>query len=185
MAGYSIHLAVAKVYEEFYKIEDIESFERGVIAPDLEKDKSISHFGPKSDSPDLNRYLREKGVKTDFDEGYLLHLITDYLFYKVLLEGKCDERIYGDYDILNGRIIAKYNIVIPEELKETVKIKDKYEDKELAFLSPDVIYNFIDTVGRIDIRRILRELSKDNNTDFQSIISKIQFQSKEKKGDAR
>ena len=119
-------------------------------------------------TPDLNGYLRARKIKNEFDEGYFLHLVTDYLFYNKFLNS-WNKHIYDDYDRLNERIIKKYNIDIPKELLEVVKTKDG----ELELLSEEEICRFIDVVGKINIRKILKE----NN--FQNSISEIKFGERE------
>lgn len=166
MPGYTIHLAVSKVYEQNNEIKDIASFEKGIIAPDLARDKSKSHYGPYSSSPNLNRYLRERRIASEFDEGYFLHLITDYLFYNKFLNN-WDIHIYDDYDKLNGRIIKKYHIVIPKEILQVVRT----QEGELELLNEEEIYRFIDAVGKINIRGILKE----NGVNFQNEMIGIQF----------
>lgn len=168
MPGYVIHLAVGKVYSKENNIENIERFERGIIAPDLVKDKCKSHYGPSSSSPDLNGYIRTRRIKDEFDEGYFLHLVTDYLFYNKFLNS-WNKHIYDDYDKLNDRIIKKYNIVIPNKLVEVVKTKSG----DLELLSEEEIYRFIDSVGKINIRKILKE------KNFQNCISEIKFKERE------
>ena len=81
MPGYVIHLAVGKVYSQNNEINDLERFKEGIIAPDIEEDKSKSHYGPYSSSPGLNEFLEKQGIKDSYNEGYFLHLLTDYLFY--------------------------------------------------------------------------------------------------------
>lgn len=170
MPGYVIHLAIGKVYEQNNEIKDIESFERGIIAPDLSKDKRKSHYGPDSSNPDLNRYLRERKITNEFDEGYFLHLITDYLFYNKFLK-RWNERIYDDYDKLNDRIIKKYNIVLLKKLLKEVKNKKG----SLEVLDEAGIYRFIEVVGKINIREMLKE----NETSFQNMISEIQIEERD------
>ena len=175
MAGHIIHLAVAKVYEQFHEIKDKESFERGAIAPDLAQDKTKSHYGEFHRNPDFNTCLKERGMKTEFDEGYLLHLITDFLFYKVFLDDIKDpfpdelrRALYDDYDILNGDIIEIYNIEVPEDVKGVVKRKQG----KLTFLNKKAILKFINAVGRINIREMIGK----NPTDIQSQISNIELE---------
>lgn len=170
MPGYTIHLAIGKVYQQNNDIKDIESFERGIITPDLAKDKSESHYGTYSSNPDLNRYLREKNFLSEFDEGYFLHLVTDYLFYNKYLK-KWDENIYNDYDKLNDKIIKRYNIILPRHLLEIVHTKDG----KLEILNEEEIYRFIDVVGKINIRQILKE----NVSNFKNEVSEIQFEGRE------
>jgi len=157
MPGYVIHLAVGKVYEKNNKIEDIPSFERGIIAPDLALDKSKSHYGPYSSRPDLNRFLRMQGISSSYQEGYFLHLVTDFLFYNKFLTS-WDSAIYEDYDRSNARIMCKYGIVIPEEIQRTIQFKEG----TLRFFQEEELYGFIDLVGKINIRQMV--LQKDEPT---------------------
>ena len=50
MAGYVIHLAIAEEYLKKHKDvkEDYDEFIKGVIYPDSETDKSLTHYGIKS-----------------------------------------------------------------------------------------------------------------------------------------
>ena len=75
-----IHLAVGKVYSENNKIEELIDFEKGIIDPDMIEDKSKSHYGPNSSSPDLDKYIEMNGISNSYKEGYFLHLVTDYIF---------------------------------------------------------------------------------------------------------
>ena len=152
MPGYVIHLAVAKVYEKKYGIKDIKKFEQGVIAPDQNKNKLISHYGPDSSHPGLEKFLSQKGIEDEFDEGYFLHLVTDYLFYNKFLE-KFDKRIYDDYDKLNSSLIKRYNIVLPHEIVDVVKKKEG----EPVILDENELCRFIDFVGNLDIRALVAE----------------------------
>ena len=153
MPGYMIHLAVGKVYEQNNTIKDIEAFENGIIMPDLLPDKSKSHYGKYSSSPGLNSYIAEtNGNLNSYQEGYFLHLATDYLFYNKFLKA-WNPVIYEDYDKLNFRIMQKYGISIPEEIKQIVKFKNG----SLSFLNEDDLYNFINSVGKINIRQIIAQ----------------------------
>ena len=151
MPSFTIHLAVAKKYIEKHPEENKEEFYRGVIDPDL-KDKSVSHFGPNSSSPDLNRYIQEVGLNSSYNRGYFLHLLTDDLFYNRYLE-MFSEEIYDDYDRINRRLIEKYQLTIPENIKAKVDFKDE-KTKILDF---EGICKFIDTVGNIDIESYKRK----------------------------
>lgn len=158
MPGYIIHLAVGKVYCKNNKIEDIQSFIKGVIAPDQEKDKRISHYGPNSSNPNLKEYMKQNPIFDSFREGYFLHLVTDYLFYNKYLE-KWGISIYDDYDILNKRIIEKYKIEIPKEIENGVG----YKDGKLSIIDENSLYEFIETVGKIKLKEdIIKNINKCN-----------------------
>lgn len=152
MPGYVIHLAVGKVYSQHNKIKDLQRFERGIIMPDTIKDKSKSHYGPASSQPDLNKFIQINGISSSYDEGYFLHLFTDYLFYNRFLK-RWEPSIYEDYDKLNAGIIQRYNIELMEEIKGAVRFKTG----TLTLLSEEQIYHFIETVGRINVREIVKQ----------------------------
>lgn len=151
-----IHLAVGKVYEKNNRIEDIIGFEKGIIAPDMAEDKSKSHYGKNSSSPNLDRFIEMNGNLNSYEEGYFLHLITDYLFYNKFLN-RWNIDIYEDYNILNARIVQKYGItVIPKEIQTVVKFKNG----SLTLLNEKEVNKFITTVGNINIREIVK--AKEN-----------------------
>lgn len=163
MPGYVIHLAVGKVYSKNNKINDLESFEKGIMAPDMEEDKSKSHYGPYSSSPGIKEFLELKGISDSYNEGYFLHLLTDYLFYNKFLD-KWEKSIYDDYDIINQNIIKKYGIEIPKEIQEKVKFKQGI----LSILNEEDIYKFIEFVGKLNIRQIIsKKGSKIEEWDFE------------------
>ena len=163
MPGYVIHLAVGKVYFQHNKINDLESFEKGIMAPDMQEDKSKSHYGPFSSSPGIKKFLEQKGISNSYDEGYFLHLLTDYLFYNKFLN-KWEKSIYDDYDIINENIIKKYGIEIPKEIQEKVRFKQG----NLTILNEDEIYKFIELVGKINVRQIIsKKGNKVEEFDFE------------------
>lgn len=145
MPSYVIHLAVAKKYLENHKEENITEFNKGVIAPDL-ADKKTSHYGEYSSSPDLNKYKAEVGLDNSYKRGYFLHLLTDYLFYNKFLKSFSRE-IYNDYDKINLELIRKYNITVPKEIEEIIKLKKGIP----SILDFNEICKFIDEVGQIKI----------------------------------
>ena len=156
MPGYVIHLAVGKVYSENNKIEDLKSFERGIIAPDISENKVESHYGPYSSEPGLNQFLQINGISSSYDEGYFLHLVTDYLFYHKFLS-KWEKSIYDDYDKLNSRIMKQYGVTVPKEAQEKVRFKSG----KTSVLNEKDLYRFINSVGKINIRQMIsqKELS--------------------------
>ena len=87
MPGYIIHLAVGNEFIKNHPTEilDKDKFIDGVIYPDLTYDKSKTHYGPKSSMTNLKNFFLDKEIDTDFNKGYCMHLITDYLFYNKFL----------------------------------------------------------------------------------------------------
>ena len=161
MPGYVIHLAVGKIYEKNNKINNISSFRKGLIAPDMSDDSPKAHYGTSSSQPDLKRFLSENNDFDEYKEGYFLHLVTDYLFYNCFLK-TWSPSIYEDYDKLNEVLIQQYGIEIPEEITHIVKTRSG----EPEILDEDAIVAFINAVGKIDIRGMLQR----GNIDFENEI---------------
>ena len=140
MPSHQIHLAIAKRYIEKHEVEDKEAFIEGSIAPDFVKPKEISHYTiPTSKEDlyehlkakvDLNRFLRENEIKTDYDKGVLLHLMTDKIFFTEFFSEEFlkstnyhefTEDLYTSYSQMNAYLEEKYHIVLKEELAEKIK----------------------------------------------------------------
>lgn len=155
MPGYVIHLAVAKEYiRKHNDIENKEKFIEGIMYPDSVKDKSQTHYGPNSANSDLTKFLKEHKILSDFEKGYFIHLISDYLFYRNFKDLP-DSRIYDDYDILNNLIIEEYDIQIPEQIKNIVGTKVG----KLTYLSMDLVKNYIENVSSRTIDEYIEEIN--------------------------
>ena len=169
MPGYVIHLAIGKVYQRNNNIKDIESFEKGIIAPDLAKSKAMSHYGPYSSNPGLSKYLKEHGINNEYDEGYFLHLASDYLFYSKFLNSWSD-KIYEDYNILNNEIVDKYGITIPKEIEYIIQPKEG----KLNILNREDVHKFIETVGKINYRELVKKYNKTYDKDIKKLDYEIE-----------
>lgn len=151
MAGFVIHLAIAQEYLNKYNVENKEEFLKGAIAPDLIKEEK-AHYGEYSSSPNLDNFIDEKGIKTSYNRGYFLHLLTDYLFYNKYVDSFSKE-IYDDYNFLNRELIERYKVNIPDEIKNTVLFREgtpKILDKE-------ALESFITAVSVIDLDKLVNK----------------------------
>ena len=158
MAGYVIHLAVAEEYIRKHKNENnnYEEFIAGVIFPDSVKDKSKTHYGSESSKSNLYNFLLDKELDTAFNRWYFLHLLTDYLFYNHYIS-RISTELYNDYDILNDSLIKKYNVVLPDKVKNKVFFKDG----ELKILSFDLVEKLIEEISNMCIEEIKEDIIKD------------------------
>lgn len=178
MAGYVIHLAIAKEYINKHKneIRDEDKFLDGVIAPDLipkvnkNIPKSESHYGKKGFSDiesHLDLFLADSNVdmKKDYYKGYLMHLYTDNEFYLNYFKEEMKEVVnnkdtfYNDYYGLNKYLIEKYSIK-----KTGNKIIDEYmnfSDSKPRYLNLDKVIKFIDEISDKDLEEIVNQV-KDN-----------------------
>lgn len=164
MAGYMIHLAIGSVYAQNNEIEDLQSFYKGIIEPDMIDNKAKSHYGLVTSQPGLNKFIKLNGISTSYKEGYFLHLLTDYLFYNRFLEN-WNPDIYNDYDKLNTRIKEKYKILIPKEIESVVQ----FRTGKLNVLNERKLYSFIDCVGKINVREIIPKKDIDYENELQQI----------------
>lgn len=156
MAGYIIHLAVG---EEFLKnfpneIKNYDDFIEGIIYPDSVKDKSLTHYGPKSSQVNLRDFFNKREIEDDFNKGYFLHLVTDYLFYNKFLEIFSKQYIYNDYDILNKDLEKEFQVKIPNKIKDEVF----YLDGKTQILSLEKTMKFIRKTAKYDLRNIRKSV---------------------------
>ena len=100
----------------------------------------------KTGNPDLQRFLENNKLDSSYNQGFFLHLVTDYLFYKEYLNGY-EGSLYHDYNKLNKSIIEKYSVEVPQEVQEEVKI----EDGNPETIDLESICEFIDEVSKIDL----------------------------------
>ena len=168
MAGYVIHLAIAEEYLRKHNDikEDYEEFIKGVIYPDSVTDKSLTHYGIKSSKVILKDFLQDNEINNSYMRGYFLHLITDYLFYNKYLE-KFSKDIYNDYDILNKRLIEKYNVVLPENIQNNVF----YEDGETKILIMELAIKIIDEISDLNLNAVEKEIRENPNDKKWSKIN--------------
>lgn len=156
MPGYVIHLAIAQEYLKKHKKEYSKDFIKGNIFPDFTDDKSKTHYGKSPAYTSLEKYLSQNNLETDFDKGYFMHLVADYLFYNKYLKNIEKPQIYDDYDYTNKTIIDKYNIIVPDEVKNMISFKNGIP-KNFTF---DLIYKIIDEISNLDIDIIEQEVKE-------------------------
>lgn len=162
MPGYVIHLAVAEEYLKKHKNvkENYDEFIEGVIYPDSVTDKSLTHYGKSSSQANLYDFLKEHELKDSFTRGYFLHLLTDYLFYNKYIEFFSKD-MYNDYDILNRKLIEKYNVKLPEKIKQYVFFK---ENLELKILSYPLVEKIINDISDMELDDVSEKVKEDPST---------------------
>lgn len=169
MPGYVIHVAIAQEYLRKHKNnENIQEFIEGTVKPDLIKPKSVSHYGKSPAYTNLKNYLDNNTIETSFQKGFFLHLIADYLFYNHYLDKYVREDIYNDYDILNGELIKKYNVRLPDIVKDYAFFKDG----ETKILNMELVCKVIDEISDLNIEDVEDEVLKDNEkwTQYKNLV---------------
>lgn len=167
MASSAIHLAAANVYLKKHDIKNREEFLMGVISVDIAEDKFKSHYTKTRDTSDLlkylegkvqlNEFLKENSLDSDYNKGRYFHLITDYEFFNGFLdEEKLSEldfttfkkQLYHDYGAINLDVKAKYNVVFPDVIK---KDDGTNGETECFLIDTSKLDTFIETLGSIDL----------------------------------
>ena len=131
MASAVIHLSVAKKINNYLQTDE-RIFSLGAIAPDIAKQVGLSkyesHFLDEDEDeetpPHYERFIKKykKELDKPFELGYLVHLMTDYYWFKdyipKMIEDYTDDKnarytalrniIYNDYTSLNQDLIDTY-----------------------------------------------------------------------------
>ena len=174
MASSAIHLAVAKKYFQKNNILNYEKFIAGSLYPDASDNKDQTHYTDSNRGNDnishvrskvnLYSFLKERKELDDFELGWFLHLVTDYLFFEecfsaqYLLENsykKFCEDLYFAYNCLSSYISDKYNITkddynsYPSEYYPGSEYKD-------CILTKGMIDEFIERVSSININEYIK-----------------------------
>ena len=87
-------------------------------------------------------------------------MITDYLFYNKYLE-KFSKDIYNDYDILNKRLIEKYNVVLPVNIQNNVF----YKEGETKILTMELAIKIIDEISDLNLNAVEKEIRENSNDE--------------------
>lgn len=166
MAGYVIHLVVAEEYLKLHPEEQYEEFIHGVIFPDSVTQKSITHYGKSSAYTNLSEFLKENNIDNSYKRGYFLHLLTDYLFYNYYLNEFDKVKIYRDYDILNSKLINKYKVKLPEEVKDKVfNLEGKTQ-----ILHFDLACRIIDEVSKLNLEQVAKEANSEKWNKYKKLV---------------
>ena len=83
-------------------------------------------------------------------------MLTDYLFYNRYIDTISND-IYSDYDILNDKLIEKYNVKLPEKVKNTVSSKEG----QLKILSMELLDKLINEISNYDLDELSLDIKKD------------------------
>ena len=152
MAGYVLHLAIGEEFIRLHpnEVKDYDAFIEGIIAPDGVADKSLTHYGPRSSMVNLKSFFEERDIKKDFDKGYFLHLVTDYLFYNKFLEKFSKKGIHEEYDVINAELENEFKVKIPKKIKDRVF----YKEGKTEILDLQNIIKFIKDVAKYDLEGI-------------------------------
>ena len=130
-----------------------------------------------SDYMDLHKFIKENEVKTDYEKGVFLHLLTDKIFFNEFFPKEYLEKenyvqfcknLYTSYEMTNPYIAKKYNIKFSKELLEKIKqnIEDNSKKKHIEgkeghnIIPIDKLEEFIEQMSDISIEDYLKREGK-------------------------
>lgn len=179
MANAVVHLAIAKKYMLKNRIKNQKDFIKGTLYPDAYFDNDKSHYTDLDRKPDLlnhvrgkvnlYKFLKEHSLCDDFEKGWFLHLVTDYLFFLECFEESylqslsykdfCKE-LYFAYDCLNTEIAELYNITI-EDYQDYPSEYYPGIPYQKCILPKEMIVKFIDRVSSINLEEYIKKIKEN------------------------
>lgn len=160
MASYMIHLAIAEEYlrKNPNEKEEHDEFMKGAIYPDTVSDKTKTHYAEDPFESNVYRFLQENEVDSSFKKGHFLHVLTDYMFYNRCIES-WSEDIYIDYDILDEKLVKKYNVsTLPYDAEKYAH--SHHKNCELKILNASMVDKFIHEISEMNLNSIIEEIKE-------------------------
>lgn len=178
MASSAIHLAIAKKYIKKHNNLNYKEFIKGTLYPDAETNKFELHYpiSPIIDElaigvynkVNLYAFLMDYPKPNDFELGWFLHLVTDYLFFqecfseeylKNIKSEDFTKELYHSYDCLDSYVLAKYNITKEdyEEYPSQYCLGIPYEK---GLLTKELVDSFINRVSEIDLDKYIKKIKE-------------------------
>lgn len=179
MACATIHLAIIKSYLNKNTNIDKKEALKGTLYPDAATDNDKTHYtNPNRGTSNIEHicgkvnlyaFLEEHPTLNDFELGWFIHLVTDYLFFDECFDEEYLEKTtYKDfckdlhfaYSCLNLYLEEKYHItkLDYESYKEEQYPGILYQD---CILPKEMIDNFIERVSSIDFNDYIAKIKKE------------------------
>ena len=154
-------------------LDNINEYINGVSS-----DKNSHHFGSNYETNDLIEYMKKKvdfyrffefnNINTSFLKAYFLHLLCDFYFFGEYIK---DDRLsglslmeavkigYNDYNLITPKLIKKYNLDIPYQIKDIIS---KEGIGNLQILDEVKVDEFINDMSNIDLYEEMKKYIRSN-----------------------
>ena len=171
MPSLAVHMAIAIEYMKKHKIKDEKAFMDGIKEPDYialagQEAKEKAHYSdPRtndmttkqkmSGKVNLFNYFSKSEIKTDFQKGYCLHLLSDYFYFahffphKKIESGIPFETVYDDYEKIAHAMEEKYGVN-----NNGTPWEGKYQEGTPTLFSVEEICNFVEICSMLDLEKI-------------------------------
>ena len=130
-------------------------------------DKNSHHFGLNFKTDNLIEYMKKKvdfnlffasnDINTSFLRAYFLHLVCDYYFFGEYINSEKLRGLsfmdavkigFNDYNLLTPKLIAKYDLEVPETIKDIISGKG---EGEIQVLDEKTVDQFILEMANLDL----------------------------------
>ena len=130
-------------------------------------DKNSHHFGLNFKTDNLIEYMKKKvdfnlffasnDINTSFLRAYFLHLVCDYYFFGEYINSEKLSGLsfmdavkigFNDYNLLTPKLIAKYDLEVPETIKDIISGKG---EGEIQVLDEKTVDQFISEMANLDL----------------------------------
>lgn len=200
MANIAVHLAVAQEWAKKHNVENMDDFLWGSVAPDIlgklgdryaAHYTDVSKFSSDDDLPSrlqptegVEEFVAENGVNSDYDKGYLLHLIVDNAYYGEFLKlerlSKFSDTysgvkpyLYQTYDATLDFVNKKYGVIYENSHEEMSGIRQRYGecaiDEEPTLYSCDELAEFIEKMSNLDLEEYVKNLQFKEEENVRQI----------------
>lgn len=177
MPSVCAHMVVAKIISKKLNINSDE-FIKGNLLPDIIDDNDSHHKIVSGNYmvPDIDYFACKIDYSDSLQIGYLTHLLLDkhYLnnYIKTLYPNAnifIDRIIYGDYNIINGFLIDRFNLdigeleqvlskydckIIEEKLKYNIECLKQKKNGSLKYLEPENFSQFLLDISSVIIKEL-------------------------------
>ena len=190
MASLVIHQIIGEKYCELNNIAHKQEFLKGNISPDILPNKEESHYKtPRpqkiyldiiKDRVNLSAFCKDKKLIDDYTCGYFLHLVTDYIFYNILIIGSnkfqdfcsappeiSSAKMYKEYDRIAYHLLSTFpNTDISRLPKNTTTTTNE----DLTIFNKTELLKFIEICSKLDLKQIYKDISNNDYTTLNSIV---------------
>ena len=143
MPGIASHMVVAKLVGEKLKLNS-DDFIRGNIMPDILLENCfLSHHKIKGKLylvPDIKYWKDNLDFNDNKELAYFTHLLLDFYFLEDYVPEKvknknafCDKSIYRDYDILNKKLLKRFDLDKKSIKRILTKTTENIDKKKLLY----------------------------------------------------
>jgi len=189
LANISVHIAVAQEWAKKHKVANLDDFVWGAVAPDIlgkTQGSHITHYCTKvfNDDMDLtylkerydnrvniDNYLNSVNVNSDYELGYLLHLVTDKFYYSNFLNiekiknmcktySEVKKIVYQTYDATLKFVNETYNVNYQNKHRQMDGLFERYGncyiEEEPILYTKEELRMFIEQMSNVDLENFLK-----------------------------